>query len=93
MKKVSLLALAFVFMMSMACTVYAADMHKAVDKLANGTMEMMKSPLVLHDHTKSEMDAADHKVLGLMKGLLEAPFHMVRKAGDGLLDVATFPIE
>lgn len=93
MKRVSLLALAFVFMVSMVCTVYAADMHKSVDKLANGVVEIMKSPLALHDHTKSEMDAADHKILGFMKGLLEAPFHMVRKAGDGLLDVVTFPIE
>ncbi len=93
MKKVSLLAMAFVFMMSMTCTLYAADMHKSVDKLADGTMEMIKSPMVLYDHTKSEMDKADHKVLGFMKGLLEAPFHMVKKAGDGLLDVATFPIE
>ena len=93
MKRVSLLALAFVFMMSMACTVFAADLHKSVDKLANGTMEMIKSPLVLHDHTKSEMDNADHMAYGFMKGLIEAPFHMIKKAGDGLLDVATFPIE
>jgi len=56
-------------------------------------MEVIKSPLVLHDHAKSEMDNADHKAFGLMKGLLEAPFHMVRQAGDGLLDIATFPIE
>jgi len=93
MKRLSLLALAFVFMVSMTCTVFAADLHKSVDKLADGTMEMMKSPLVLHDHAKSEMDKADHKALGLMKGLLEAPFHMAKKAGDGLLKVATFPVE
>lgn len=93
MKRVFLLALAFVFIMSMACTVYAVDLHKSVDKITDGMVEIMKSPLVLHDHTKSEMDKADHKAFGLMKGLLEAPFHMVRKAGNGLLDVATFPIE
>jgi len=93
MKKVSLLAMAFVFMMSMACPLYAVDMDKAVDKLADGAMEVIKSPIVLHDHTKSEMDKADHKIIGLVKGLIEAPFHMVKKAGDGLLDVATFPIE
>ena len=93
MKRVSLLVLAFVFMMSMACPVFAVDLHKSVDKLADGTMEMIKSPIVLYDHTKSEMDNADHMAYGFMKGLLEAPFHMIKKAGDGLLDVATFPIE
>ena len=93
MKRVSLLALAFVFMMSMACPVFAVDLHKSVDKLADGTMEMIKSPIVLHDHTKSEMDKADHMAYGFIKGLLESPFHMIKKAGDGLLDVATFPIE
>ncbi len=93
MKRVSLLALAFVFMMSMACPVFAVDLNKSVDKLVDGTMEVIKSPIILHDHTKSEMDNADHKAIGLMKGLLESPFHMVRKAGDGLMDVATFPIE
>lgn len=93
MKKIFFVALAFVFVMSMACTVFAADLHKSVDKLVDGTMEMMKSPLVLHDHMKKEMDDAEHKPMGFLKGLLEAPFHMVKKAGNGLLDVATFPIE
>ena len=63
MKRVSLLALAFVFMMSMACPVFAADLlHNSADKLANGTMEIAKSPLALYDHTKSEMDDADHRL-------------------------------
>ena len=93
MKKVSLIALAFVFMMSMACPVFAVDLDKSVDKFVDGTMEVIKSPIVIYDHTKSEMDSADHMAFGFMKGLIEAPFHMVKKVGGGLLDVATFPIE
>jgi len=77
----------------MACPVFAIDLDKSVDKFVDGTMEVIKSPIVIYDHTKSEMDNADHKAYGFMKGLFEAPFHMVKKAGSGLLDVATFPIE
>ena len=94
MKRIFLIALAFVFCLSMACTVvYAADLESAVDKLADGTMEIVKSPIVLYDHTKSEMDSADHKAVGLLKGLLESPFHMVKKVGHGAMDIATFPID
>jgi hypothetical protein len=93
MRTVFLLALAFVFVMSMAVPLYAADLHKSVDKFADGTVEILKSPLVLYDHTKSTMDEAKHKPIGLMKGLLESPFHMVKKAGGGILDIATFPVE
>jgi len=93
MKKGFLLALAFVFVMSMACPVFAVDLNKSVDKFVDGAMEVVKSPMVLYDHTKDEMDMADHKAMGLLKGLLEAPFHMAKKAGDGMLDMITFPIE
>jgi len=93
MKKCFLLALAFVFVMSMACPVFAVDLRKSADKLADGAMEVMKSPLVLHDHTKDEMDKADHKAIGFLKGLMESPFHMAKKAGDGMLKMVTFPIE
>ena len=93
MKKIFLIALAFVFCMGMITPVYAADFHKSVDKFAEGAMEVMKSPLVLHDHTKSEMDSAEHKPVGFLKGLMEAPFHMVKKAGGGVLDMVTFPVD
>ena len=94
MKRILLVALTFVFCLSMACTaVYAADLDSAVDKLADGTMEMIKSPLALYDHTKASIDDADNKALGLMKGLLESPFHMAKKFGHGALDVVTFPID
>lgn len=94
LKKTCLFVMAVVFMMSMTVPLYASDyLHKSVDKLANGTMEVVKTPLMLYDHTKSEMDVSEHKPLGMLKGLLESPFHMVKKAGGGALDMATFPIE
>jgi hypothetical protein len=95
MKKACLLALAFVFAMGMAAVpVYADDMlHKSVDKFANGTVDVLKSPLALPDHMKSEMDESKHKPIGFLKGLLESPFYILDKAGGGVMDMATFPIE
>lgn len=93
MKKALLLAIAFAFVMSMVMPVMAADLPKPIDKLAKGALEIVKSPLALYDHTKSEMDHADYKLIGLFKGLLTSPFHMVKKAGAGAVDVASFPIE
>jgi hypothetical protein len=93
MKKLLCLAVVFAFVMSAAAPLYAADLPKPVDKLAKGTMDIVKSPLALYDHTKSEIDGADHKLLGFLKGAVTSPFHMVKKAGGGVMDVATFPIE
>ncbi len=73
--------------------VHAADLPKPVDKFAKGTTEIVKSPIELYDHTKKSIDSSDHKVFGLFKGLMMAPFHMVKKTGHGVLEVATFPIE
>ena len=93
MKRLLILTLAFAFIMGLAVSVQAYDLAKPIDKLSKGTVEVVKSPLVLYDHTKSEMDSHDNKIVGLFKGLLESPFHVVKKAGSGALDIATFPVE
>ena len=93
MKKALCLAIAFAFVMSMAAAVYAADLPKPIDKLTKGTVEVVKSPLAIYDHTKKEMDHADFKPLGLFKGLVESPFHVIKRAGGGIIDVATFLVD
>ncbi len=91
MKKIVFVT-AFAFVISMAVSAYA-DMPKPIHKLANGTVEIIKSPVVLIDHTKTEIQGASYKPFGFLKGLVTSPFHMVKKAGAGVLDVATFPVE
>ena len=93
MKKALMLLIALTFIMSMVGVLQAADLPKPIDKLAKGTTTVIKSPTELYDHTKKSVDSADHKVIGLFKGLIMSPFHMVKKAGSGALDVATFPID
>jgi len=93
MKKTVILAVAFTFVVSLTAPAFALDLGKHVKKFTNGTMEIVKSPLVIYDHTKSEIDAADYKVIGFVSGLVTSPFHLIHKAGMGALDVATFPIE
>ena len=91
MKKILILIVAFVFMVSFTAPVFAA-MPKSVDKLKNGVTDIVRSPLEGIDTAKKEVDGADHKVIGLVKGLVKAPFYIAKKAGKGALDVATFPI-
>lgn len=92
MKKIVFVA-AFTFVFSMAVSAYATDMPKPIHKLSSGLVEILKSPIVLVDHTKMEVDGAKYKPFGLLKGLVTSPFYMVKKAGFGVIDVATFPIE
>jgi len=93
MKKAMILAIAFAFCLGMAAPVLASDLPAPMDKLMNGMIDVVKSPLELYDHTKHEFDHNDNKAFGLLKGLIESPFHVVDKAGRGVIDIATFPIE
>jgi len=79
--------------MTIAAPVFAVDLPKPVDKFTRGTMEIIKSPLVIIDHTKGEMENHDNVVFGFVKGLVESPFHLIKKAGGGLFTVLTFPID
>ena len=93
MKRIFILTLAFAFIMGLAVTAQAYDLAKSIDKFSKGTVEVVKSPIALYDHSKSEMDTHENKIVGLFKGLLESPFHVVKKAGGGAIDMVTFPIE
>lgn len=93
MKRMLLLGLVFAFVISFTSTAYAIDLPHSIDKLSKGTIEVVKSPLVIVDHTKGEMDKSDTKTFGLIKGLIESPFHVVKKAGGGVLDIVTFPLK
>lgn len=93
MKKALVFFIAFAFIASLAGSVMAADLKKPVEKFVNGTMEVVKSPMQLVEHPKAEIDSAKHMPFGLLKGLIESPFHILKKAGHGAVDMATFPIE
>ena len=92
MRKLLSIMVASVFIFGSIATASAA-MPRSIDKLVKGITNVVESPIVLFSHTKKEMDKADHLAYGLGKGLLTAPFHAVKKAGDGIVDIATFPIE
>ena len=92
MKKIFSLAVALVFFFSMTAPLFAA-LPRPIEKLTNGVKNVITSPMELIDHTKKEVDSSKYKALGLIIGLVKAPFHMVKKAGKGIVDVATFPIE
>jgi alcohol dehydrogenase YqhD (iron-dependent ADH family) len=92
-KKVLFFLVVLAFCFTVAAPVMAAELPKQIDKLAKGTVEIVKSPIVIYDHTKSTMDSTDNKAFGMLKGLIESPFHVVKKAGYGAIDVVTFLVE
>ena len=67
------------------------NLAKPIDKLVGGTVDIVKSPLQIYDHTKSDVDK--HKAIGLLTGLITSPFYVARKAGKGAVDMATFIVE
>ena len=93
MRKTIFLLLTFAFVLTVAAPVMASDLPKPIHKFTTGTMQVITSPFVIYDHTKSEVSGADFKAVGLVKGLLTSPFHMVKQAGSGAIDMATFPID
>ena len=93
MKKILCLLVVFAFIASSAALVFAGDLPKPVEKLSKGAVDVIKSPISIYDHTKSEYDKSEFKPLGLIKGLVESPFKVVHKAGNGALEMATFPVE
>ncbi len=93
MKKIMVFFISFIFVLSMSTLSQAADLPKPVHKLAHGAVDIATSPVEMFDHVKSSIDNSKCKVLGLLKGAVESPFYMLKKAGHGLVDVITFPIE
>lgn len=93
MKKVLSYVVVVAFVFGFCSVSMAADLPRPVEKIKDGTVDVIKSPLVIYDHTKAEMDKSDFKAFGLVKGLIESPFHLAKKAGSGVLEIATFPIE
>lgn len=93
MRKTICLAIAVAFVFALAAPVFAMDIKTSVDKATEGLIEVVKSPLVIIDHTKKTYDDGDNKLFGLGKGLVESPFHMVDEAVHGLIKFVTFPID
>ena len=93
MKKIMVLAVIMTFAILFAAPLYAAELPRPLDKLGHGFVDILTSPLEIYHHTSSEVDHANTKAFGLLKGLLESPFYVIKKAGGGIVDVLTFPIE
>ena len=93
MKQAFILTLTVAFVMGMVGSVFAIDLDRPMTKLSDGVVEVIHSPMVLIEHPMDSMDRGDSKSVGLLKGLLEMPFKFVKKAGGGVIDIATFPVE
>ena len=92
MKRIFSFIAALTFLFSTTAPLFAA-LPRSIEKITHGVKDVVTSPMELIDHTKKEVDSSKYKALGLISGLVKSPFHMVKKAGKGIMDVATFPID
>lgn len=91
MKKVLSVFVAFVFIFMVAAPAFA--LPAPVEKLTSGVVKIIKSPLAIYDHTKTEMSEHTSTTIGFTKGLVESPFFMLKDIGGGLMDIITFPMK
>lgn len=94
MKKLLVVSVALAFVFTVAASVASANvMERSVKKLADGTAEVIQSPLSLVEEPMDGYKEHEYPLIGLAKGLLKGPFHTVKRAGHGAVDIATFPIK
>ena len=92
MKRAFILTLTVAFVVAMSGAVFAYDLDKPIDKLSTGVVDVLHSPMLLIEHPVESMENSD-KPIGLFKGLIETPFKILTKAGHGVINIATFPVE
>lgn len=91
MKKTMSLIVAVALMFVFAAPAMA--MSGPMEKLTSGVVKIVKSPLIIFSHTKTEMDSHLSTPVGFTKGLVESPFYMLKDIGGGLIDILTFPMD
>lgn len=92
MKRAIILTLALTFVVAFAGSVFAYDLNKPMDKLTSGVVDVIQSPILIYQHPMDTMKNDDTKVVGFLKGVIETPFKIGEKAGGGLINIATFPV-
>ena len=90
MKKVIALIVAVVFVFGMTAPIFA--LPEPVQKVKDGVVDIVSSPLEITNHIKAEYDAATFKPFGVMGGLLKGMFYTLHKAGSGVFKIVTSPL-
>ena len=66
---------------------------RPVEKLKDGVIAVVKSPLEIKDYTMAEAKDGSFLPFSLPAGLLKGSFYMAKKMVGGVLDIVTFPID
>ena len=66
---------------------------RPVEKLKDGVVAVIKSPLQIKEHAMAEAKDGSFLPFSLPAGLLKGGCYMVRDMVGGVLDIVTFPID
>ena len=91
MKKALKVFVISVFAVTFASTVNA--MPKPVEKVKGWLEKIVKSPLQVPEHLKTEYESATFKPFGLFGGLIKGGSYMVIKGLEGTHDILMSPFE
>jgi len=90
MKKLTILAMACFLVLGMTSAALANDFG---DRFGDGIKRFVTSPAELITGPKDRMEEAEHAWIGLVHGILEAPFHFIHQAGKGLTEALVSPFD
>ena len=80
-----------IFVVSLASSAFA--MPKTLDKIKGGVEKIVKSPIEVPNHLKTEYNATEFKPFGFLGGLVKGSAYMVIKGVEGAVDIVTSPME
>ena len=67
--------------------------NKQANKLFYGIVDIVTSPKEFFHYTHIQLSENKNFLFGLTKGLIVSPFYVIKKAGLGLVNALTFPVE
>ena len=87
-----LIALAMIFAFVVCFTTPVLALPEPVTTLKDNLVDIVKAPLEIPNHAKTEMDAATFKPFGLMGGILKGTVYSVKKLVTGVVNIIAIPV-
>ncbi len=91
MRKMLSLILALVVLVAFTTPSFAYP--RPIEKLKDGAVDVIKSPLVLGDNMVTETKSATFAPFGLIGGLFKGGVYMTKQVIDGSWKIVTFPLD
>ena len=90
MKRTLIMIFAAVIISAHISLAYA--MMEPVEKLKNGVVEFVTSPVGFLTETSVLVDKSENKIFGFFAGLISGTDYLITHSISGMVDILTFPV-